>query len=189
KGLKQIIKTVDRMADIIASIRQITRTDNNIKIKPVDLKFLIDESINMCANFLSNDSVQVKFINPIPQIHVNPVEISQVLVNLLKNAHDAISEQDKKQIQILTSFKNQKVIVEVTDNGPGISESVKEHIMEPFYTTKPIGQGTGLGLSISKSLCERNKARLYLADKREETTFIVEFTDFKTNKTQREVIV
>jgi len=92
----------------------------------------------------------------LPDIFINAQQIGQVIQNIIENALDAVLDHAKKvnhrfkpKIDIATRRKNGQVEILVTDNGPGIPETVRERIFEPFFTTKPPGEGTGLGLSIS----------------------------------------
>ena len=83
----------------------------------------------------------------------NPTELEQVILNLLKNASQALYGDPVKtprpQISILTSIDKQQITMEVKDNGPGIPPEIQKHLFEPFFTTKPVGEGTGLGLSLA----------------------------------------
>ena len=94
--------------------------------------------------------------NP-PAIIGNTFKFEQVILNLLSNSKDAVLEKKSKLkdpfemiVGIKSFHENQCLIVEITDNGIGISEEDMEHIILPFYTTKDTGQGTGLGLSIDR---------------------------------------
>jgi len=86
-------------------------------------------------------------------------QLAQVLVNLLANAVDAIQQQENGRedglVQVRSYEENGQVAIEVRDNGPGVNESIAEKIMNPFFTTKPVGEGTGLGLSISQEIVKR----------------------------------
>ncbi|MCB0392486.1 MAG: GHKL domain-containing protein, partial [Bdellovibrionales bacterium] len=177
EGLNKIISTVKRIAKIIDSIKQITRMEPLEALQPINVEFLVEESISICSNFLDRNDLELKLEvqENLPRLIVNPVEISQVMVNLFKNAFDAISEQSVKTIITRAYLKGRTVILSVTDNGPGIPVEIREKILEPFFTTKPVGSGTGLGLSISKGLCESNNAKLYLDTTNENTTFCIEF--------------
>jgi signal transduction histidine kinase len=82
--------------------------------------------------------------------------LEQVFLNLIMNARDAMDEKEEqagedveKVLRISSKTAGDRVVVNVSDTGPGMSEAVKEKIFEPFFTTKPVGKGTGLGLSIS----------------------------------------
>jgi C4-dicarboxylate-specific signal transduction histidine kinase len=81
------------------------------------------------------------------------VQISQVLINLLNNSMDAIQDQQQKWIRLEVFKRGAHLVFAVTDNGPGVPNELRDKIMEPFFTTKPVGQGTGMGLSISIGIC------------------------------------
>ena len=83
-----------------------------------------------------------------------PTQISQVLLNLLNNAYDAVIGQPEKRIELHIDDSDDELVLGVSDSGPGIPAEICQKILEPFFTTKPVGQGTGLGLSISKGLVE-----------------------------------
>ena len=81
-------------------------------------------------------------------------ELQQVLLNLLRNAYQALTSDEHAgnnhpQVDINCYMRKNEAVIEVHDNGPGISETIKAHIFEPFFTTKEVGKGTGLGLSVS----------------------------------------
>ncbi len=96
----------------------------------------------------------VRLLDPdLPLISCSPLEIEQVLLNLLKNAGHAVmsinASGSDPQIVIHTRKTSDMVYIEIKDNGPGIDKYVRKRIFEPFFTTKSVGTGTGLGLSIS----------------------------------------
>lgn len=94
----------------------------------------------------------------LPRIRCCIVEIEQVLLNLLKNSAQAMHEKcvEAPEIHIRTSIEGKYVCIEVSDNGPGIEESVRKRIFEPFFTTKDVGKGTGLGLSVAYMIITQN---------------------------------
>jgi signal transduction histidine kinase len=96
----------------------------------------------------------------LPEVKVIPQDIGRVILNLFNNACYALYDKQKQegldfkpQISITTKQVGEEAIIQLRDNGPGIKDSVKRKIFQPFFTTKPTGQGnTGLGLSISRDL-------------------------------------
>ena len=141
-------KIIHRMKDL-ASQRTISRTMTSIDT-------LIENAVNFCAHECYQDNIQVTLeLNPnIPKIAMDSVQIEQVLLNLIRNAIDALKEQVKesdKTISIQTQL-NKGLEVRVKDNGPGLTDLQKEKILMPFYTSK--SSGMGMGLSISRSIIE-----------------------------------
>ena len=104
-------------------------------------------------------------------------QISQVLLNLLNNAHDAIKElgENPKWIQIDVHKKDEKYIqLSVTDCGHGIPKQHLNKIMQPFFTTKEVGKGTGLGLSISSEIIKNHGGSLTYDAQSKHTRFVIE---------------
>ena len=85
---------------------------------------------------------------------MNPQQVLQVILNLVTNAYHALDENDikNKRINVSTSANEVYIILEVSDNGPGVPQDILEKIFDPFFTTKEVGKGTGLGLSISSGI-------------------------------------
>jgi len=103
--------------------------------------------------------VEVDLAPELPRVQADEARLEQVLMNLIINARDALSDKDGEPKEIRISARpvtltggEPGVSVEVTDNGPGMAREVLDRIFEPFFTTKEVGKGTGLGLSISYGL-------------------------------------
>jgi C4-dicarboxylate-specific signal transduction histidine kinase len=105
------------------------------------------------------------------------VQISQVLLNLISNACDAIAERDEKWIRIGAERKNGLVSIYVMDSGTGIPETVREKMFQPFFTTKEIGKGTGLGLSISTGILDAHNGSLSIDSTKPNTCFVVQLPE------------
>jgi len=92
----------------------------------------------------------------------NPVQITQVLVNLIANAADALAGASESWIKVTIQPRDQNLLFIVEDNGPGIPAAAMDKLWSPFYTTKPVGKGTGLGLSICKKIVEDHGGRIWV---------------------------
>lgn len=113
---------------------------------------VIQLAINMVCSEIKPD-IEINFLpGELTKSTVMPIELSQVLVNLLMNANDAISEAGT--IEINTSQQNDKITIVVKDDGCGMSDNTINKLFDPFFTTKEVGTGTGLGLSISHKIIE-----------------------------------
>jgi len=102
---------------------------------------------------------KVKFLrqyeNNVPELSCVPMEIEQVVINLIKNSCQAMAAEDgpaAPQIIIRLAHRKDKLIIELEDNGPGIAPDARDHIFDPFFTTKDVGEGTGLGLYVSYTI-------------------------------------
>ncbi len=101
-------------------------------------------------NFKKIDVIQ-QFAGDIPAIACDKSKIQQVVFNIFKNAIEAMAQsgQDDPKVVLTIAKEQDRIRLEVQDNGPGMDADTKKRIFEPFYTTKSVGEGTGLGLSVS----------------------------------------
>jgi PAS domain S-box-containing protein len=127
---------------------------------PVKVEDLIEQALELAANDydlmkkmdFKKIPVRREYAPDLEEVPVNRNQIEQVLLNLFKNAAQALADatgQSDPEIMIRTWRSEDEAKVEIGDNGPGIRQEVLDHIFEPFFTTKEVGQGTGLGLSVS----------------------------------------
>jgi two-component system NtrC family sensor kinase len=91
-----------------------------------------------------------------------PALLNQVLLNLVANAIDAI--EGKGKISITAGAQGDRYVIAISDTGPGIPRELQDRVLEPFFTTKPVGQGTGLGLSIAYSIVQKHQGTLQVGD-------------------------
>lgn len=98
-------------------------------------------------------------------------ELNQVWTNLIDNAIDAM--HGKGELRVRTYREDSCVVVEIGDNGPGISREVQPHIFEPFYTTKGVGEGTGLGLDTVQRIVKQHRGNIEVTSKPGDTLFKV----------------
>ena len=152
---ENINKSAWRVARIIRSLLTYARATTYEEIEPHDLNEIIQETLLMIEHQLrtwSNIYVTSQLADDLPTLHCERNSISQVLINLLTNARDAMPRGG--EITIRTHYDTQRshLVLEVTDSGPGIPEEIRTKIFDPFFTTKPVGEGTGLGLSIVQGI-------------------------------------
>jgi two-component system, NtrC family, sensor kinase len=125
-------------------------------VKEVQLNDLIKEIVALSEKRArySNVKVRLGLHEDLPNVQVSPSEIQQVLLNLINNALDAMDRKGGK-IDIATRVDGSLVVIEVSDDGPGIAKANLQRIFDPFFTTKPVGKGTGLGLSICYGIIKK----------------------------------
>lgn len=112
---------------------------------------IIEDALELCRERFINQSIDLRTrCGAEIQLECRPTQTTQILMNLLSNAYDTIAIQQKKWVSIDVTANHEKVTLVVTDSGKGIPKDVVEKVMQPFFSTKPVGRGTGLGLSISK---------------------------------------
>jgi PAS domain S-box-containing protein len=140
----------DRVRRIVRDLGAFSRPEED-KRGPVDIVRVLEWSINMTWTQIRHRARLVKDYGAVPFVDSNEFRLSEVFVNLLVNAAQAIPEGNvaKNEIRLLTRLDNSgRVVVEVRDSGSGIPREIRNRIFEPFFTTKSVGVGTGLGLSI-----------------------------------------
>ena len=155
ENLTRIAEMAARMARIIKNLRAFARNESEPMGK-VDLVAVIDSAVELTASRLRADGVRLDWAAPAAPIYVwgGEVRLSQVFVNLIANAADAMAGTAERRIGITIADEGARLAVHVADSGPGIADPDK--IFEPFYTTKEVGgdEGMGLGLSISYGLVQ-----------------------------------
>ncbi|MGQ4646956.1 ATP-binding protein [Lyngbya aestuarii] len=150
----------DRLSEIVLSLRNFSRRDQSLS-QVVDLHAVIDSTLLILQHRLKAHGdcrglEIVKDYSTLPPVECYPGQMCQVFLNLVSNAIDTLEDIPNHLgcITIRTSIStdNSVVIIQISDNGLGMTPEVKESIFEPFFTTKPSGKGTGLGLSISHQI-------------------------------------
>jgi len=153
----KIFENIIRIRNIIDHVRAFSRSHDDYFLTAFDVNGCIENAASMIIEQFKylGIALSLKLDRRISQIVGNTFKLEQVIVNLLTNAKDAVTEKKKKaegfnemKINILTYQENQKLCIEIMDNGIGIENEDLHNIMLPFYTTKEEGKGTGLGLSI-----------------------------------------
>jgi C4-dicarboxylate-specific signal transduction histidine kinase len=171
---KKINMTVDRAASIARGLKDFARDESCDNFKEVKLKDIIDETLIMCTDNLELSQIRVE-VKVDDDIFINclSTQVSQVLINLLGNAIDAIKEHKEKWINLYSERLDDFVKIVVIDSGTGIDENVLEKIFKPFFTTKGKGKGTGLGMSISKGIIEGHHGSLEYQLNNGHTSFVI----------------
>jgi PAS domain S-box-containing protein len=158
---------VDRVSRIVRSLRGLARTDTP-KRQETQLHVLIDSALEILRGRLKRQNVEV-VTNYDPDATATCVQtqISQVILNLLVNAQQAVEGTGRPdgRIAVTTKRDNGEILIEVTDNGTGIDPALLPKIFDPFFTTKEVGEGTGLGLSIVDNIVRAHGGRVEVASK------------------------
>ncbi|MDZ8065035.1 MAG: ATP-binding protein [Nostoc sp. DedQUE08] len=158
----------NRIREIVLSLRNFSRLDE-ADMKPVNIHEGIDSTLLILQNRFKQTSGNagieiVKEYGDIPLVECYAGQLNQVFMNLIGNAIDALDSYNSKrtledietkpsQIVIRTQLRNlDRIAVKIADNGPGMTEAVKQRLFDPFFTTKAAGKGTGLGLAISAQI-------------------------------------
>lgn len=181
KALLAIDSTIKRITKIINGLKSFSRDGRQDPVQQYNLIEIIENTFVLCKEKFKNHNIEIIFEKELfsvfenTQIPCRPSEVSQVLLNLLNNAYDAIENNQEKWIKINLLKTEEKAIIQIIDSGFGIPSDLKEKVMQPFFTTKPLGKGTGLGLSISKGLMQAMNGDLVYNDNLHNTCFELHF--------------
>lgn len=173
-NLARIERSAGHITKIVDSLLTRAR-GGELSLKRTTAKSLIEDAIYLRQ--LTPDTpidIQVSIAPDAPSIICDADKIIQVLVNLITNACDALSEMPLSRTIALTAQRNPAggLCIVVQDNGAGMGAQVMAHAFEPFYTTKPVGKGTGLGLSICRGIIEAHNGQLTLVSEKGRGTTI-----------------
>lgn len=141
---------VERVAMIVRELRSFSRADGETR-RHVNLMEVVQSAIRIAAHEIRHRARVSTSFEPVRPVWANDARLEQVVLNLLLNAAQAMSETHSERNEIRVSVRSDgegRAVLEVADNGEGIPAEVLPRIFDPFFTTKPHGVGTGLGLSI-----------------------------------------
>lgn len=149
-----------RISGLVMAIKGFTYMDQASVAGPVDLAASLGNTVAVLKSKARAKSLAVTLnVEPgLPHVRGFGGELNQIWANLIDNALDAAPESGR--VEITANGDRHRVVVRVIDNGSGIPAEVREHLFEPFVTTKPVGKGTGLGLDIVRRLVSHNDAEI-----------------------------
>jgi two-component system NtrC family sensor kinase len=150
-----------RVKRIVQDLKDFSRTGGEEAWEMADLHAVLESTLNIARNeFKHKASIEIHF-GELPKVECLPSRLSQVFLNLLVNAGQAIGAEGK--ITLSTGVEGSDVWIRVEDTGSGVSEENLSRIFDPFFTTKPVGEGTGLGLSVSYAIVGKHGGRIDVA--------------------------
>lgn len=158
-----IVDQVEALKKMVNEFRDYARTPE-LEFYQIELNRLIREVLALYQttihpeNGISCPQIEMQLAADLPPIKGDPARLRQVLHNLLQNSQDALSTIDDPKIWVRTEFSQNSILLSITDNGIGLSESVQANIFEPYITTKP--KGTGLGLPIVKKIIDEHSGAI-----------------------------
>lgn len=172
---EKIENTVQKIAKIVSSLKSFSRNANTDPFIDFKAKDLLNDTLPLCQErfVLQGIHIDIQMQNEQINLQGRPSQLSQVIINLLNNAFDAIVELSDKWIRIEIKEDAENVFITVTDSGPGIPPHVQNKMFQPFFTTKEMGKGTGIGLSISRNILKAHKGELTLNTQCKNTQFLI----------------
>lgn len=178
-NFSRLIDTIDvtakRIEKIVKSMKTLSHEGQDDPAYKTSLRSIVDDLVDLFSEKFQSHGIQFS-VNDFSQalmIECRSHEIMQVMVNLLNNSFDAISEKDKQWIRIDVQRKGSDVEISITDSGGGINPEILDRLFMPFFSTKKVQYGTGLGLSISRNLMQRHHGKLEYDSSSPFTRFII----------------
>lgn len=164
ESLDAILRSGKRAASVVRRLLTMTsvRGDNAPYAEPVNVIDTVEETLSLIRAHVQREGVKVNHhidvnVETPPTVMAMRDDLSDLWLNLLMNAHDALIGRSQAEMGVNVSYheNDDYITVTVWDNGVGIEDSIKDKIFEPFFTTKPMGEGTGLGLHICRQIIDR----------------------------------
>jgi C4-dicarboxylate-specific signal transduction histidine kinase len=161
--MERVGARAERASEIIRHLRSFVRKEDAQPI-PVQVNFLVSEIVRLVQPEAAQSGVEIvaDLGDGLPAVLADNIQIEQVLLNLVRNAIDAIcaADMERREVRIITRRgEDGMVAVGVHDSGPGFGDETARRLFEPFFSTKP--QGMGIGLSISQSIVEAHQGRIW----------------------------
>ena len=148
--VEEVEQSTSRISDLVSAIKNYSYMDRG-EIQEVDIHEGINSTLKILHHKLKYGVTVTKdYDTNLPKIAARGNKLNQVWTNLIDNAIDAMDGEG--ELTIRTSVENNCILVEIIDNGSGITSEIQPRIFEPFYTSKDVGKGTGLGLDISRRI-------------------------------------
>jgi len=169
--LHQIESSTSRISELVGAIKEYTFMDQS-PVQNVDIVKTLETTLTILNHKLKRGVTVQRDYQKIPLL-VNSFgsELNQIWTNIIDNAIDSMG--GKGELRVRTYREDDCVVVEIGDNGPGISPVVRPHIFEPFFTTKAVGQGTGLGLDTVQRIVRKHRGNIQVHSEPGDTRFQV----------------
>lgn len=170
--IEKINRSAQRIRKIVTGLRAFSQQGDSLPFELTTVRNVLHDTLEFCQEKMKSKGIDFKILGDLDQdISARPVQISQIILNLLNNAIDAVQATESPKVMVQVGHFNDKVRIEVTDSGPGVPAHVLAKLFQPFVTSKEIGKGTGLGLSVSQGLAKDHKGDLEYLHNEKWTTF------------------
>ncbi|MFT4907546.1 MAG: signal transduction histidine kinase [Oleispira sp.] len=158
--LKSTEDGISRVVDIVKNMKTFSHPDAD-SVHNVDVHEVLDSTLLLLKNEIRSNVRIVKELNAeVSAIQCNRNQLSQIFLNIIMNAVQALADKEGGIVHIRTESDEQSVLIHIIDNGSGIAEDQIKLIFDPFYTTKEVGEGTGMGLAISHGIIEKHNGKI-----------------------------
>lgn len=183
RNLDRIVATSQRIASIVKGLRVFSRFDDLDPFERADLSLIARDTLSLCAERFRMAGISLDaHLDEGFFVSCRPTQVSQVILNLLNNAFDAVKPLEERWVRVGIERcsddprvgNKPRHLFRVTDSGPGVPENLIDKVMQPFFTTKEPGKGTGLGLSVSSGIVQAHGGTLRYEKNAGHTSFCIE---------------
>lgn len=174
EATRTIVTQVDGLKHMVNEFSRFAKMPESCQI-PASVNEVAEQALSLYRAGHPNIQFKVELDKTLPLASIDPEQIKRALVNLLENAVNALAERDDPAIELITANEEERqaVRIEVADNGPGLAPAAREHLFEPYFSTRK--GGTGLGLAIVKSIVADHRGYVRAMDNKPEgTRFVIE---------------
>lgn len=173
-AIEKITATTQRITKIVRSMKNLARDGTQDPFEKHPLIELVENALELSPDWYAKQDSRVSVSIPKNTfVWCRPIQISQVLLNMLQNSFQAISELEERWIHVDATVVDGFARISIEDSGPGIPEEIQRKLMQPFFTTKPPGKGTGLGLSLARQVAKEHQGDFYYDSTGEHTKFVL----------------
>jgi C4-dicarboxylate-specific signal transduction histidine kinase len=174
---RRIEDSIFRISKIIQEVQKLSSEEAAEPLQRIAVGPLTMDVLTLCGDYLRSKGVHKK-IDDIPEslcVNGNAIQLSQLLVNLIQNAADAIENLDDRWIHVSWCLQGERIVLSIVDSGSGVPIDLQSQIFKPFFTTKVPGKGTGLGLSIATKIIESHGGTIAIDPDCANTKFVLTF--------------
>jgi two-component system sensor kinase FixL len=162
QAIERVAEQADRARQIIRRLRDLAKKTESEKRRE-NVPATIEEATALALVGVGQDlKLDIRIAEDASEAVIDKIQIQQVLINLMRNAVEAMTSMPRRELSVTASRLNEMVEIRVTDSGPGLPETVRAHLFEPFVTTKP--DGMGVGLSVCRAIVEAHGGELHGGD-------------------------
>lgn len=173
--LENVNTNYNRIEEIFNNMRSVLATNTQDKVVPTNIRKVLESTLTLINTKLKSKKIDLNYEN-LNETHLalsNHSDLSQVLLNMINNSSDAISEYQSRWINISSKIQDDFVVLTIADSGPGIPQDIAVRIFDSLFTTKGDKKGTGLGMGICRKLIEKVGGTIVLDKNAPNTTFII----------------
>ncbi len=178
KKMERMVAAIHKIKSVVDGLRFYSQDIEHSPRQSVALWEIMERTLNYCHEMLKAHSIQLHMeLVPEAMISCQPIQITQAIFSILKNADDALmktKDPSEKWVKIKFRKEEGKIKIKISNGGPAIEESIREKVFHPFFTTKDVGEGTGLSLSIAKGIFREHGGDILLDEGLTYTCFTLE---------------